>query len=281
MPNIAVLKKDLKFNSELSSIIGALKAIAVTQFQMWQKKLITFEEFHLIIKEFFDFVDPDSLSHPFFIPNNKGYLVVGITSDSGLLGALNYQVVGTCLKEVKEKSGQLVIVGERGKMYLKGSDVSFVSFPGVKEQTRFAQAQKLKDLLIQTILAGKAGGLIIVYPRALSVTMQRIETMHLFPYKESSFSPAQRLTQKRAIKESSPNDFITYLGDLWIGQILYEVMGLSKLAEYSARVVHLEESTQKLKEINKKIKLKYFRARHEIIDTIMRELFTSRNIFKK
>ncbi len=280
MSNIATLKNDLRFNSELSSIIEALKAISVTQFQIWQERLVVFSEFHRVIEDFLSIIDPSSVSHPFIDSSDKGFLVVGITSDSGLLGALNYQVINACLKEIKENSGQLVVVGERGKVYLKGLDISFISFPGVKEEIRYSQAQSLKGMLVKNILARKAGGLIIVYPKALSMTIQRIEIMRIFPYRRDPGTQVEREAQSQMIKESSFEDIITYLGDLLVGQVLYEAMGMSKLAEYAARVVHLEESAQKLKDIDKKTKLKYFKAKHELVDKSMRELFAARNIFK-
>jgi F0F1-type ATP synthase gamma subunit len=67
---------------------------------------------------------------------------------------------------------------------------------------------------------------------------------------------------------------------LFIGQKIYEILGLSRLAEYAARYIHLEESTDKITEDIKKLKLKYFKIRHEIIDQQMRELSAAKAIFK-
>ncbi|MBN3039091.1 MAG: F0F1 ATP synthase subunit gamma, partial [Candidatus Omnitrophica bacterium] len=72
---------------------------------------------------------------------------------------------------------------------------------------------------------------------------------------------------------------IEYLIYLLLGQKLYEIFGWSRLAELAARFVHLEESTQKLKELNEKLKLEYFRIRHELVDRNMRELFAARALF--
>ena len=70
-----------------------------------------------------------------------------------------------------------------------------------------------------------------------------------------------------------------YLLYLYMGQKLYDIFGLSRLAEFAARFMHLEESSQRLKEMDKKVKLEYFRVRHELIDRNMRELFSARLLF--
>ena len=66
---------------------------------------------------------------------------------------------------------------------------------------------------------------------------------------------------------------------LGIGQKFDEIMGLSRLAEFAARFVHLEASSQKLKETDNKTHLEYFRVRHELIDRNMRELFAARLLY--
>ena len=75
------------------------------------------------------------------------------------------------------------------------------------------------------------------------------------------------------------DDVIEYLVYLWIGQKFYDIFGLSRLAEFAARYVHLEESLHKLKEMDGKLKLQYFRIRHELIDRNMRELFSARLLY--
>ena len=78
------------------------------------------------------------------------------------------------------------------------------------------------------------------------------------------------------ILESSFGSMVEYLAFLLIGRKLGDIFGLSRLAEVGARYVHLEGSGQRLEEMTKKLKLKYFRLRHEVIDQSMRELFSAR-----
>jgi F0F1-type ATP synthase gamma subunit len=92
-------------------------------------------------------------------------------------------------------------------------------------------------------------------------------------------NPAKTQVTGNVIFESSITDIVEYLIYLWMGQRLYDIFGLSSLSEFAARYVHLEDSLRRLKEMDGKLKLQYFRVRHEIIDQSMRELFSARLLY--
>jgi len=85
--------------------------------------------------------------------------------------------------------------------------------------------------------------------------------------------------EANVIIESNLSDMIEYLVILYLGQMFYEILGFSRLSELSARFIHLESSSQKLKDIEKQLRLTYFRVRHEIIDKGMREIFAARSVY--
>ena len=64
-------------------------------------------------------------------------------------------------------------------------------------------------------------------------------------------------------------------------QKLFEVFEDSKLAELSARTLHLEESYQTLIEQKKGLSHQYFQSRHEAVDAEMRDLFSAQIVRKK
>ena len=67
-------------------------------------------------------------------------------------------------------------------------------------------------------------------------------------------------------------------------QMINDIWGLGwepRLAELAARFIHLEESSQRLEDLDKQLKLKYFRLKHELTDRSMREIFASRLINRR
>jgi len=281
MKTVAALKKDLEFNSGLSSLIEALKTIAVSQYRALEHRLKSYEDFLKTIENFFRFFDINSVEHPFLRPQKNTQIVLAVTSDSGLLGGLNVQVVGNAIRELDKIPGRLVVVGERGKTYAREAAVTYTAFSGIKEEERYAQAMQVRDFLIKKIAEEQFGYLKVIFPYPVSFTIQRVETLQFLPFLSAPAGKglAGAPVFSDIIFESEPSRIVEYLVYLWMGQKIYEIFGLSRLAEFAARYVHLEESAQKLKELDKKTRLEYFRVRHEIIDRNMRELFSARLLY--
>jgi ATP synthase F1 gamma subunit len=279
MKTLSVIKKDMEFNKGLSSLIDALKNIAVSQYRALEKKIKSFERFEVFVASFFDFIDLQHCHHPFLTPRVEPQAVVAVTSDSGLLGGLNMQVVNNALVELEKVPGKLIVIGERGKVYARDSKIPFIAFPGIKEEDRLAQAMQLRDFLLKQMAEGAFGMLKVVYPRPLSFTVQRVETISFVPFAPATLKSKSSAEIPPYLSESTPQDLVAYLAYLWMGHKLFEIFGLSRLAEFSARYVHLEESLQKLKDMDNKLKLQYFRVRHELIDRNMRELFSARLLY--
>ncbi|MFH1478845.1 MAG: F0F1 ATP synthase subunit gamma [Candidatus Omnitrophota bacterium] len=281
MRTIAEIKKDMEFNKSLSVLVETLKTIAVSQYRALEKKTYVFEEFNEIMENFFDFLDLSLIKHAFVAPTKKAQAIIAITSDAGFLGGLNLKIIEASIRELRKMPGKLIIIGERGKMYVRGTDVSYVAFPGIIDEERFAQAQQLRDYIVNNVVSDTFHFVKIIYPRPVSFTVQRVEVINLFPYVPAKSQLSKEGLQYDVIIESRLEDMVEYLLYLWAGQRLSEIFGLSRLAEFSARYVHLEESTQKLKDIDEKVKLQYFRVRHELVDRTMRELFAGRALYGK
>lgn len=276
MRTISSVKKDIEFNQGHAALIEALKNIAVAQFKVHEQKLKSFEKIILTVEDFFGFIDTARLNHPFLRPQNALLGVVAVTSDSGLLGGLNLKVINQALLELEKAPGKLMVIGACGRNYLRESKFSFIAFGGINDDQRYGQAMQLRDYCLERIMEGSFGSLKIVYPRPVSFTVQRIETLSLLP-----FTPLEKHNEPTAnlILESSLADLVQYLISIWLGQKFYDIFGLSRLSEFAARFVHLEESSQKLKEVEISLKLQYFHLRHELIDRNMRELYSARLLY--
>lgn len=228
-------------------------------------------------------VDTTKIEHPFMQNTGKPSCIVAVTSDVGLLGGLNMQVIMNALNEFDKDHGKLIIIGERGHAYLRDKKVPFVAFPGIKDEERFGQAMQLRDYTVKFVLTGAAGSVKVIYPRPISFTVQHVEMAMLLPYTKppiAADAPAKEIIPlDKIIMESSPSEIVEYLLYMWSGHKFFEILGWSRLAELSARYVHLENSSQRIQDVDRQLRLQYFRAKHELIDRSMRELFSARSIY--
>ena len=282
MKVLSKVKGDLEFNRGLTSLIDVLKNIAVAQFRTLERKLKSFEELVSSVESFFEFLDIAKVSHPFLSPRTKRQIVVAVTSDTGLLGGLNMKVVNTAIEELNKIPGKLIVIGERGRLRAQELNIPATSFSGIgmEEEERYSQAAQLRDYIVDNFFKEPTGYVKVVYPRPISLTVQRVDTVSFLPYapaKKYSFAEEGIID---IITESRRGDIAEYLIYIWMGERLFEIFGLSRLAEFGARFVHLQESSQKLSDLSKKLRLEYFRISHELIDRNMRDLFAARLLYE-
>ena len=278
MKTLVSVKKEMEFNKGLSQLIETLKSIAIAHYYAMEKRLTIFEEFLPTVETFFEALNIDGMNHPFMNPKGSAQAVVAITTDAGFLGGLNMKVMGAALDEAGKMPTTIIVVGERGKMYARGTGFPMVGFPGIQDEERRAQAGQLRDYILQRVLKGDFDTVKLVYPRAVTFGVQRIETVSFLPFRPDDTKKTPPGAMLNMILESRPGDIIEYLVYLWMGEKLYNIFGLSRLAEFSARYVHLDESGEKLKEEEKKVKLEYFLVRHELADRALRELISGRSV---
>jgi ATP synthase F1 gamma subunit len=303
MIKISKIKEDAKFYDNFGNLIETCKTVALSEFHSLEKKIRTFERFVEIIESFFKLIGTRYSQHPFINPQEKPRGIIMITSDAGLSGGLDMNIAVTAINELKTDKDQLIIIGRQGHNYAQENNISFISFPGIEDNRRFDQAMELRDHIVEEVLKGRLGPIKVIYARPLSLIIQRVETLNLLPKGLSQSPPktASDITIESTpenlktlnmlpkglprslfriapdiIMESTPENLIEYLISLWLGQKFFDVFGLSRLAEVAARFMHAEDSSQKIKKITKELRLKYLRARHEIVDQQMRELFAAR-----
>ncbi len=273
------VKKNIEFNQRFTSILEVLKSIAVSQFHSLEHKLEGSESFDQALQSFFASIDIKKMDHPFLNSGNRPAAIIAITSDQGLLGGLNVRVTNTAIGSMNPAQDQLIVVGDQGKIFARYGKIPFIAFPGVRDEERYQQAISLRTYLFGKMKEGQFGSIQVVYPRALSLVNQRVESAALLPLARQESEAPSVVDWSNMIFESSPAHVLEYLAFLWVGEKLNEIFGMSRLAELGARFVHLEESTQRIDETNKKLKLQYFRLRHEMIDQSMRELFSARVLY--
>lgn len=272
----------MEFNINLYNLIEVLKEIAISQYKVIEKKIQTFNSVFKALGDIFEMLATRNFSHPLLKPAQRQAGVIAVTSDTGLLGGLNMTVMSQAIKEAQKNNATLIIIGEKGQIYAAEAGIPHVVFRGVRDETRLQQALELRDYILKQELSGDLGELKMVYPYSLSIVSQSIKVMQLFPYSQYEQFQGKALSAiiSDLILESRLEDILEYWTYLFLGQKFYQVFGMARLAELSARYTHLENSKTKIEQLNKELKLQYFRQRHELIDRNMRELFAARLAFK-
>lgn len=276
MSSLAEAKKALQFNKEFTGLVDILKGIAASQFQALMRKRQKFEKFATAFDDFFRLIDFAKIDSPFVCTQSDVTGVVMVTSDEGFMGDLNTKVIEAALREAGSVKKILFVTGARGFDALKDRGLASIALPGVEYEKRYAQALAIKDRLVTEVAARNVGRLIVTYPYPVSFTVQRPMVVQLLPAADLFHKQEQLFTDDtRVILESRPERLVEYLVGIWITSRLHDFFEESKLAEYAAKTIHLEQSFDRLIEQGKIVRYRYFRARRELIDKGTRETFAS------
>lgn len=281
MKTVKQLKEELEINGDLTDLMDVLKGIAATEFWILQKKRKRFEDFIKAFEGFFRFIDFIDVKHP-FVQGEGDLAIIMMTSDEGFMGGLNMRVINSALSYPGADDAQLMIIGEQGASYLSAQGRQFTGFPGFKSDECYEASLNIKDHIIKEGLEGNFGKLVLFYPKPVSFMIQKIEQLKILPCSELFEKGSDKIKGwENVIVESPIDHIIEYLVETWIVQKLFEVFEDSKLAELSARTLHLEESYQTLIEQKKGLSHQYFQSRHELVDAEMRDMFSAQIVRKK
>jgi F0F1-type ATP synthase gamma subunit len=273
-------KKEVEFNLTLTQVVDALKNIALGRFHYFQGRLSTFEPFSKLCTHFLDEMNFRELTHPFVDAVSQRPAVVIVTSDDGFTGSLTTRTVEAGLSKAG-KRGDITVIGERGGKYLWDLGRKAKVFPSPEEDQSSELAARVRDHVLPKILKGDCGHLIVVYPKPVSLSVQKITIEKCLPFNDNHSSQKQNQSPVVYLWESKPSDVLGYVLSQWVGHRLNEILAMSRIAELGARVVHLEGSHDELIKQGKKLKQTFCRSRHEVIDRSMREVFATQLLFRQ
>ena len=279
MITLASLKQELDFNKSLGNIIEILKMTALAQFHTFQFRDKPNAGYLRELENAFGLLGNKARGHPYLLERKSlPSAIIIVTSDEGFLGGLNTFLVNAGLDARKSPNDEIVIIGERGVRYLEDAGSPFSSLTGISDDVKFAETARLTSYLL-TSYKKKFGRAIVVYPKFISLTHQKVETFQLLPY---IAAPARVTPSWEEITfEPYPHRIVEIIVELWTRFKLYEIFWSSKQSEIAARIMHLEGSTQELAAVNQKLAFDYFRRVHALSDKTIREVCAAKVLLEK
>ena len=285
MRTLIRLKEDLNFNKNLEEIIDVLKITTAVQLKRFQSERKKEDKFFLELRDSFSMLKKGRAeNHPFF---QKGQeeprCIVVITPNEGFSGELNALLMNAALRNRKSKNDTLLVIGERGANYLDGLKEPYLFFPGIGEKVDPAQTDNLNRYLSEEYLKGKFNRVLIVYAEFTVISVQHIKVHRLLPLpiQEFKFSREGSEKNEEMIIEPSLQKVIEGLVTLNLNYIIYNIFYSSKLSEFSARLMHLEKSSQEMGFINRQMFIEYYKSMHSAADKSIREILAARTLTRK
>lgn len=233
---------------------------------------------------------PEGLSNAFFQKKDgAGKLLVVITSDKGLAGAVNSAVLKKTDELLKgEEHISMLAIGRKAVEYKNR-----LRIPGEGEYTNISDAVSLSDVeeMTDNILKGFAAGVYssveIVYQNFLSTFEQEPTNRTILPLDPGEINLMYhgiKLRGVAAMVETSSKHSTDYIVEPTAEEVfatlvpqlikimIYHALLESKASEHSARMVAMKNATDKSKDLIKALTIKYNKERQAAITAEVSEI---------
>jgi F-type H+-transporting ATPase subunit gamma len=214
--------------------------------------------------------------HPLLAERTDGKrLIVLITTDRGLAGPLNTNLVRFAAREITEHPGDLTVVtvGRKGRDAMRRARVPIEAhFAGFGDRPTFADVIPLARLISDGFLAEEFARIDLVYSRFVSTLVQRPVVERLLPVEPAE--DTEGIPGNQFIFEPNPAAVLQQLLPRYVAVRLFQAVLESKASEESSRMVAMKNATDNAEELIEDLTLSYNKVRQANITREMIEIAT-------
>ena len=218
--------------------------------------------------------------HPFLVANDAakvaGFIVV--TTDKGLCGGLNTNVLRAVTTRLRELDGQgvkaeAVAIGNKGLGFLNRVGAKVVA-----HATQLGDAPQLEKLIgpVKTLLddyaAGKLKAVYLCYTRFINTMRQEPVTQQLLPLTDEQMQRADGSHGWDYLYEPDARTVIDDLLVRYVEALVLQAVAENMASEQSARMVAMKSATDNAGNVIAELKLVYNKTRQAAITKELSEI---------
>lgn len=294
MANLKAIRKRIAGAKNTQKITRAMKMVSAARLNRAQQRILAIRPYAVKTAEVLAEVaapraDGESSSgeieHPLLARRSeKSTLLIVITSDRGLCGAFNSNILRTAERIWREREAagvkvQFAVLGRRGRDYLRRRKAPVLKvFDGVWERLDLAQSRRIAKEVLRPFIAGQVDSLHLVYNEFKSAMTQRVVVEPLFPLPTPE-SVAERAKnaeewnrEREFLFEPDRTALLERLVPMYVEISLLRSLLESMASELGARMTAMDSATKNAAEMISKLTLDYNRARQAAITTELMEI---------
>jgi len=223
----------------------------------------------------------EEITHPLFVEREaKNILLVLITSNRGLCGSYNVQVIKKALGLLKSQEAELDVltIGRKGDLAMRrlGRKV-IASFLELPDHIAISDIVPISQLLIDEYGAGRYGRVLIAYTDFISPLRQLPNFKQLLPVSHleaglPSGSPASQSRKINYLVEGDKEKLIGSLAEKLTRMQIYQMLLESNASEQSARMVAMKNASDASSDMIDDLTLVFNKARQANITREIAEI---------
>ena len=297
MPSLKEYRNRIVSVKSTRKITSAMKMVAASKLKKAQEQAQASQPYAAAMSEMMGrvaanvVVGPHSPKLLIGTGSDHVHLLVLVSSDRGLCGGFNGNIIRRTRQEIRKLQGEgktvkLLCVGRKGRDILKREFGAIIleSFTGIgaKGKVNFADADKVAQFVLEQFSLGAFDVCTLMYNEFRSVLAQRPIGQQMIPFNLPQVSAANENKKEEPKAEmKSPYSFEPE-EDVILGQLLPRNLGIqifralldSAAGEQAARMTAMDNATRNAGDMINKLSIQYNRARQAFITKELIEIIS-------
>ncbi len=269
---LAVLRRRITSIKATKKVTKAMQMIATTKLKAWKQSML---ESRLYAEKLVEVVQTnlhhESLKSSVFFKHDKTlptlYLV--ITSNLGLCGPYNYNILSDLTKRVKAKDS-VIAIGEKSIRFLKNTSMQFTADFVTAGSLSEATLSPLIQEVLKQFSDRKVGSVVILFTKFVNSLIFQPSHLNLLPLSLSTFQGKPIL--QAPLIEPDPLSVFEKLVPFYLKNSTYSTLIESQVSEQSSRRNAMEKASDNADELVEQLQLDFNKQRQANITQEIAEI---------
>ena len=289
MANTRDIRRRIKSVKNTAQITKAMQMVAASKMRKAQQAAMAGHPYSLVLNRVLvslrDMVSADI--HPLLeVRPVKKTLVLLVTSDKGLCGALNTNVLREAMLLDQEKT-LFVASGKKGASFLARTGRNMIADFALPDNPTFLQTKAISKFCLEKFLSGEVDRVEVLYPKFVNTLVQKPLLVTLLPITDDKAAGVSQSVSEQVPMGATATTGAQFLFEPNADEVLnsvlpyyfhFEVFQMildARASEQSARMVAMKSATDNAKSLVKDLTLEYNKARQASITTELLEITTA------
>jgi F-type H+-transporting ATPase subunit gamma len=285
MANLKEVKQRINSVSSTQQITRAMKMVAAAKLRRAQDRILKMRPYSQKLTAILDEVVASMGGELEIVYAEKRpvqkVLIVAMTSDKGLCGAFNSNILkttsGLVSNEYKGKDVTVLPLGKKAYEFFTRRDFKVkVDFFEIFKDVKYEEVRNIAAFAMDGFIKREFDEVVLVYNHFRNVATQDITVEQFLPMGSLSPSGAEA-KQTDYILEPSKEYVVQDLVPTALKTQFYKAVLESNASEHGARMTSMDKATENAAELLKELKLMYNRTRQAAITSEILEIVAGAN----
>jgi len=280
--NTRDIRRRIKSVKNTAQITKAMQMVAASKMRKAQQLAIDGRPYATLLNRISAALNEVTLTetHPLLEQREvKKELVIIVSTDKGLCGALNTNLLREAAKFDPEKT-VFITAGRKGAQWAVRSKRNILADFQMKDTPSFLETKAISKLAIEQFLSGAVDKVSVLVTRFVNTLTQEPIVIPLLPVtagpaNEKLVEQGQEKGGIDAIFEPNADAVLDALLPYYAHFAVFRALVEARAAEHSARMVAMKSATDNAKQLIKDLTLEYNKVRQAAITTELLEITTA------